>query len=95
VATPPRACVVKKFIFQDPDVNVLADIRRRFEKEARALERLGKDHNQIPSLYAFDTGGTEGYFVQEYVEGQNLAEFVQREGPMPEPKVLGGVLIKG
>ena len=88
VANPRRVCVVKKFIFQDPDANVLADIRRRFEKEARALERLGKDHDQIPSLYAFDTGGTEGYFVQEYVEGQNLAEFVQREGPMPEPRVL-------
>ena len=84
----PVPCVVKKFSFQHSDANILADLRRRFEQEARTLERLGKDHDQIPSLYAFNTEGTEAYFVQEYVEGPNLAELVRDEGPMPEPKVL-------
>jgi serine/threonine protein kinase len=86
--TSPIACVVKKFSFQHPDANILDNIRRRFEQEARALERLGKDHNQIPSLHTFETQGDEGYFVQEYIEGPNLAEYVRDNGPMPEQEVL-------
>jgi serine/threonine protein kinase len=87
-ATSPIACVVKKFSFQHPDASILDNIRRRFQQEARALERLGKDHNQIPSLHTFETQGDEGYFVQEYIEGPNLAEYVRDNGPMPEQEVL-------
>lgn len=86
--TSPRACVVKKFIFQHHDANLLAEIRRRFEREAQVLERLGKDHDQIPSFYAFSAEGEEGYFVQEYVEGPNLAEFVRDVGIITEPQLL-------
>jgi serine/threonine protein kinase len=86
--TSSMACVVKRFSFQHSDANVLDDIRRRFEREARILERLGAGHDQIPSLHFFETGGNEGYFVQEYIEGPNLAELVRDEGPMSESEVL-------
>src|SRR5512137_50640 len=61
------------------------EIRARFEREARAISQL--NHPHICSLH--DIGRQEGidYLVMEYLEGETLAERLQK-GPLPAEQVL-------
>ncbi|MGK7897117.1 MAG: protein kinase [Xenococcus sp. (in: cyanobacteria)] len=66
-------CVVKQFC---PTVNtphILEIARRLFNTEATALQKLGS-HECIPQLFAYFEEGEEFYLVQQYIEGNTLAE---------------------
>ncbi|MBI2149784.1 MAG: serine/threonine protein kinase [Acidobacteria bacterium] len=62
-----------------------ADLRERFEREARAVSSL--NHPNICTLH--DVGEQEGtyFLVMEYVEGETLADRLQR-GPLPVDQAL-------
>ncbi|MBD3881834.1 serine/threonine protein kinase [Phormidium tenue FACHB-886] len=45
-----------------------------FETEARILDRLGRQCNQIPVLLAYDQ--QEAYQIQEYIDGENLGNWL-------------------
>jgi len=62
-----------------------AELRQRFEREARAIASLSHPH--ICVLY--DVGQNEGidFLVMEYLEGETLAERLAR-GPLPLDQVL-------
>src|SRR5512146_335349 len=61
------------------------DLKQRLEREARAISSL--NHPHICHLY--DVGSQEGtdFLVMEYVEGQTLAQRLQK-GPLPQEDVL-------
>ena len=92
-----RKCVVKQFQpsnqFQE---NTLKKAKRLFKREAAVLARLGKEHPQIPQLYAFfpfilEEAGEEKqffYLVQEFIEGETLEEEVQKKGKLHEGEIL-------
>src|SRR5437764_8822834 len=58
-----------------------AQLRIRFEREAKTISQL--NHPHICTL--FDVG--EGYLVMELLEGESLADRVER-GPLPISEVL-------
>jgi len=62
-------------------------VRRRFEREARALAALR--HPNAVAVY--DCGraadGT-AYYVMEYLPGLSLEDLVARDGPLPPPRVV-------
>src|SRR5262249_4470866 len=62
-----------------------AELRQRFEREARAIARL--NHPNICALH--DTGKEEGidFLVMEYMEGETLSKRL-RKGPLPTEKLL-------
>src|SRR5262245_38394215 len=62
-----------------------ADLRQRFEREARAI--AGLNHPNICALH--DVGREEGidFLVMEYVEGQTLSQRL-RKGPLPTEQLL-------
>ena len=65
------ACVIKQVWptqFPDPDKIVAL-----FHQEAQLLQELGQ-HAQIPQLFASFEQDDALYLVQEYIEGQNLAQ---------------------
>jgi serine/threonine protein kinase len=65
-------CVVKCFrLLPDSTISV-ETARRLFETEARILDQLGRNHVQIPTLFAYCHEQDQVYQVQEYVEGENL-----------------------
>lgn len=72
-------CVVKKFSPQNTSHHNLELGYRLFEQEANILYRLGK-HEQVPQLLAHfvNQDDSEYYIVQEFIEGQDLTEEVQR-----------------
>jgi hypothetical protein len=56
----------------------------RFQQEVRAAARL--DHPNIVAAYDADHAGSLHFLVMEYVEGQNLADYLAARGPLPVAK---------
>jgi serine/threonine-protein kinase len=98
--SPKKAkCVIKQF---QPSISLspqsLEKAKNLFFQEAHFLEDLGREHLQIPDLYAFFplniknqlTGSEEQFFylAQEYIDGQNLEEILQqKQAPFSETEV--------
>jgi serine/threonine protein kinase len=98
--SPKKAkCVLKQF---QPSGNLspqaLEKAKNLFFQEAQVLEDLGREHPQIPDLYAFFplkvknqlTGEEEQFFylAQEYIDGKNLEEILQQQQkPFQESEV--------
>ena len=62
-----------------------ADLRQRFEREARAI--AGLNHSNICALY--DIGRQDGidFLVMEYLEGETLSKRLKK-GPLPTAQLL-------
>lgn len=58
--------------------------RERFRREARTAARLS--HPNVVPLHAFGEHQGMLYYVMGYVDGESLAERMQREGPISEPE---------
>jgi serine/threonine protein kinase len=94
-----RQCAIKQFkpaVMMNPEqLNIARDL---FHREAEILEQLGSEHPQIPNLFAFFdmpapnkmTGGDDRFFylVQEFIEGENLEQELQRRGKFTEAEIL-------
>ena len=64
-----------------------SDIAERFEQEARIASRIHSDH--IANVFDFgELPSGERYMVMEYLEGESLAERLERDRTIP-PRVLG------
>jgi eukaryotic-like serine/threonine-protein kinase len=70
--------VVKQLKPQNKNPALLQIARRLFETEAMALKRLGDITDRIPTLYAYFEDHSEFYLVQEFIEGQTLAQELDR-----------------
>lgn len=79
----PR-CVIKQFIYDDPAT--LREAQRLFEQEAVRLDDLGK-HPQIPELLAHCEQEGRQYLVQEFIDGENLLQELNRAGRFSEAKI--------
>jgi eukaryotic-like serine/threonine-protein kinase len=69
--------VVKLLKPAQNDPATLQIAQRLFNTEAETLERLGKDNDRIPSLYAYFELRGEFYLVQEYIAGTTLTGELQ------------------
>ncbi|WP_346290230.1 serine/threonine-protein kinase [Sphaerothrix gracilis] len=94
-----RQCVVKQFQpAGDLSPDQLQIAQDLFEREAQVLEALGDRHPQIPDLYAFfplvvpglGTSQPEEFFylVQEFIDGQDLEQALEQQGPFSEADIL-------
>lgn len=81
----PR-CVIKQFLPQTQDPNHAQKAAELFEQEAVRLETLGK-HSQIPNLLAHFIQDGQPYLVQEFIDGQNLAQELQEIGAFSERQI--------
>jgi predicted Ser/Thr protein kinase len=57
-----------------------ADLRERFEHEARGVSRLR--HPNIVTIYEFGRFDGHPYIAMEYIEGESMAELIRRRRPM-------------
>ncbi|MEG4997480.1 serine/threonine-protein kinase [Microcoleus sp. B4-D4] len=87
----PR-CVIKQFL--PPETPLIPSASNRnskkaaelFEQEAMRLDELGK-HPQIPELLAYSIQDNRQYVVQEFIDGQNLAQIVATEGTFTQTQI--------
>ncbi len=82
-----RKCVIKQLkpVVQQPQIPQW--MQDRFQREAAILEELGADNKQIPSLYAYFSENDKFYLVQEWIEGETLAQKQEREGNLSSQEV--------
>ena len=85
----PR-CVIKQFNFcqgksecSPSDASKAGEL---FQQEAARLEQLGK-HPQIPELFAYFEQDSYHYIVQEFIDGQNLAQELAENGAFSEAQI--------
>ncbi|MCG6134058.1 MAG: serine/threonine protein kinase [Nostoc sp. LLA-1] len=81
----PR-CVIKQFYPQAQGTNTLQKAVELFNQEAVQLEELGQ-HPQIPHLLAYFTHDDRQYLVQEFIDGQNLAQELAQHGAFNETQI--------
>jgi serine/threonine protein kinase len=81
---PP--CVIKQFYPQAQGTNTLDKAVELFTQEAVRLDELG-EHPQIPELLAYFTQDDRQYLVQEFIDGQNLAQEVSENGAFNETQI--------
>ncbi|KAF3890166.1 protein kinase [Tolypothrix bouteillei VB521301] len=82
---PSRSrCVIKQLCPQAQGIKTLSKAFELFKLEAERLDELGHDHPQIPELLAYFTQDNQQYLVQEFIDGQNLAEEVTLNGTYTE-----------
>ena len=62
------------------------DFRSRFIREAKTLAKVR--HERLVTLYHSDEEDGQLYIVQEYLQGQTLAELLVDEGPLAENEAL-------
>lgn len=87
-------CVIKQFSPQTQGTKSLEKAVSLFNQEAVRLHQLG-EHPQIPTLLAYFEHEKRLYLVQQFIEGQNLYQELQKDGPFNEEKirqVLSGLL---
>jgi eukaryotic-like serine/threonine-protein kinase len=62
----------------------------RFRREVLSAAKLS--HPNIVAAYDADVSGKVHFLVMEFIEGQNLAEVVRQQGPLPLPMAVGYIL---
>ena len=81
----PR-CVIKQFFPQAQRSHNIQKAAELFEQEAMRLNSLGK-HPQIPELLGYFIQDAQQYLVQEFIDGQNLAQSLEVEGAFSETEI--------
>lgn len=66
-----------------PELMLDESLRQRFQKEALAV--AGLNHPNIVQIYTVGEADGRIYIAQEYVNGQNLREYLTRKGPPDLP----------
>lgn len=67
-----RRCVIKRLkpVLSQPEIAQI--VQQRFTREAAVLDMVGKQHSQIPTLYAYFVTAGQFYLVQEWIKGESL-----------------------
>lgn len=65
---------------------ILAQLHQQFHQEASTLAHL--DHPNLVGVSDFFTEAGDVYLVMDYVRGESLSDYIEREGALPEDKVL-------
>lgn len=68
------------------DSQTLAQLREQFRQEAQILARL--DHPHLVRVSDFFEEKGNAYLVMDFVDGESLAERIERDGAMSEENVL-------
>lgn len=84
-ADKPR-CAVKQLHLQTQNSLIFKKATQLFYQEAEHLKRLGK-HPQIPTLLATFEQNKQLYLVQEFIEGETLAQELQNRGVFNETQI--------
>ena len=79
-------CVIKQFFPQAQGTSNREKAAQLFAQEGVRLDELGQ-HPQIPELLAYFSQDGQQYLVQEFIEGQNLLEELNRQGKFNESKI--------
>lgn len=73
----------------DPVLTANAEIRQRFENEAKIMATL--DHSNIVKVIDYTDEGDKLAIIMEYLRGQTLSDYIKSNGAM-KPEVAAGLM---
>ncbi|MFK0731880.1 MAG: protein kinase [Gloeotrichia echinulata GP01] len=79
-------CVIKQFAPQISGTNAFQKAKELFLQEAQQLQKLG-EHSQIPTLLAYFEENSRLYLVQQFIDGENLLEELEKQGIFSESQI--------
>lgn len=79
-------CIIKQSLPDSQEPEYIEKASQLFKGEAHRLDELG-DHPQIPELLSYCNHEGRQYLVQEYIEGQNLAQELESKGVFNEQEI--------
>ncbi|HEY9603333.1 MAG TPA: VIT domain-containing protein [Allocoleopsis sp.] len=79
-------CVIKQFFPQHQGTNSTHKATELFRQEALRLEVVGQ-HAQIPQLLGYFEQDNHQYLIQEFIDGDNLAQELAQKGPFTETEI--------
>ena len=79
-----RRWALKEMLVSDSEVLEL--VQESFQREAAMLSRLR--HRNLPIITDYFIEESRQYLVMEYIEGETVSKFIQREGPADELQAL-------
>ncbi len=83
-----RPCVIKQLKPLTDEPQTYEVIKNGFQREAAILYELGLAASErVPKLHAYFSEGKEFYLAQDLIDGKNLAECVDGQGPLPSGEV--------
>lgn len=82
-----KKCVIKELKPIHNNTQIYQLVQQRFQREAAILESLGDGCSQIPKLYAYFEENRQFYLIQQWIEGQTLAQIVSQQGILSETAV--------
>jgi serine/threonine protein kinase len=80
-------CVIKQFAPQISGTNAFQKAKELFLQEAQQLQKLGEHYSQIPTLLAYFEENSRLYLVQQFIDGKNLLEELEKQGIFSESKI--------
>lgn len=75
---------IKEMLVYDPASQ--EQIEESFKREAQMLSRLR--HRNLPMIVDYFIEDSRQYLVMEFIEGENLGQVIQREGPASELQAM-------
>ncbi|MGK7872562.1 MAG: GUN4 domain-containing protein [Xenococcaceae cyanobacterium] len=79
-------CAIKQLYVQHQNPGIVKKAVELFNQEAVRLDDLGK-HPQIPKFLGHFEQNGQLYLVQEFIEGQTLAQEIWKKGTDPEAQI--------
>lgn len=68
-----------------PELTYGRGMIERFKREAKVAATL--DHPHIIPIHRVSTGGKIFWYAMKYLDGESLAEIIQRDAPLPLPRI--------
>ncbi|MBW4555263.1 MAG: tetratricopeptide repeat protein [Trichormus sp. ATA11-4-KO1] len=85
---PGSQFVVKQLHPASDHLHDLTGLQSLFADEAKTLQQLGQEYDQIQKLVAYFEENKEFYLVQEFINGNNLTEEILLGTPLTEEEVI-------
>jgi WD40 repeat protein len=80
-------CVVKQFAPKVQESSTLKKAVELFKEEAKQLQKLG-EHEQIPTLFAYFEQDNYLFLVQQFIDGPNLLQELQKGAIYGESNII-------
>lgn len=78
----------KKVVYSNPAKERVENSRKDFISEAKRLHKVGVNHQNIVKVNEVFEANNTAYYVMEYLEGESLRSFVNKNGAMKEDRLL-------
>jgi serine/threonine protein kinase len=75
-------------IYSNPAKQRVEDGRRDFIAEAKRLQKVGTEHNNIVKVNEIFEANNTAYYVMEYLKGESLRSYVKRKGHLTEAEMI-------